>query len=260
MPGLTVIVPCRDNEAILRPCLASARGVADELFVVDSGSTDATRDIAAEYADRVVVHEYVNSAAQKNWAIPQAAHEWVMILDTDERLTPALADEIRALLDGTPAHDGYRIRRRNHFFGRPIHHCGWERDDCLRLFKRDKSRYEDKHVHADVIVEGGDVGRLEGKLLHYTYTSFDQYLEKFGRYTTWAALDLRDAGKRPTAWNLLGRPAFRFVKMYLLRGGCRDGRAGLILCLLAAFSVFMKYAKLWGLEREDAAKRQAAGE
>lgn len=251
MPELTVLVPCFNNEAILRPCLESARPVADELFVVDSGSTDATRDIAAEFTDRIVVHEYVNSAAQKNWAIPQARHPWVLVLDTDERIPPELAEEIRFVLSGEPAHDGYRIHRQNHFFGQPIHYCGWERDDCLRLFRRDRSRYETKHVHADVIVEGGDVGWLNGRLLHYTYASFDQYLEKFGRYTTWSARDLHAAGKRPTARNLLWRPAFRFVKMYLLRKGYRDGTAGLILCMLAAFSVFMKYAKLWEIERAE---------
>jgi len=249
---LTVLVPCYNVEAILRPCLESVAPIADELLVVDSGSTDRTRAIAAEFTDRILVHEYVHSAAQKNWTIPQAAHEWVLVIDTDERATPALQREIRALLDGEPAHDGYRIRRRNHFFGKPIRHCGWERDDVLRLFRRDLSRYEDKHVHADVLVQGGNVGRLQGELVHYTYTSFDQYLEKFGRYTTWSARDLREAGKRPTAWNLLARPAFRFLRMYVWRRGFLDGRAGLILCALAAFSVFMKYAKLWGMLRDEA--------
>jgi glycosyltransferase involved in cell wall biosynthesis len=256
MPRLTVLVPCCNNEDIIRPCLESVRDIADELLVVDSGSTDRTPAIARQYADRLLEHEYVNSAAQKNWAIPQAAHEWVMVIDTDERATRELQQEIRRLLDGEPEQDGYYIHRQNHFFGYPIRHCGWERDDCLRLFKRDQSRYEEKHVHADVIVRSGRVGRLAGKLLHYTYSSFDQYLEKFGRYTTWSALDLQAAGKRATAWNLAGRPVFRFVKMYLLRQGFRDGMPGLILCLLAAFSVFMKYAKLWGLQ--ETARRDAA--
>lgn len=255
MPKLTVLVPCFNNESILRPCLASAAPVADELLVVDSGSTDQTRAIAGEFTDRILVHEYVNSATQKNWALPQAAHEWVMVLDTDERLTPELQAEIQALLRQAPPCDGYRIRRQNHFFGTPIHHCGWERDDCLRLFRRDGSRYEDKHVHADVLVQSGRVGRLAGTLLHYTYTSFDQYLEKFGRYTTWAARDLLATGKSPTFGNLLCRPVFRFCKMFFLRQGFRDGLPGLILCQLAAFSVFMKYAKLWGLVRGE---RQAA--
>ncbi|MBN1256180.1 MAG: glycosyltransferase family 2 protein [Planctomycetes bacterium] len=253
MSKLTVIVPCYNNEAILRDCLASVQPFADEIFVVDSGSIDRTREIAREFTDRVVEHEYVNSATQKNWAIPQATHAWVMIIDTDERATPELQREIKSLLSAPsePEQDGYYIHRQNHFFGVPIKHCGWERDDCLRLFKRDLSRYEDKHVHADVLVSSGKVGHLESKLLHFTYESFAQYLEKFGRYTTWSAKDLLAAGKRPTACNLCLRPAFRFFKMYILRQGFRDGIPGLILCILAAFSVFMKYAKLWGMLRQN---------
>ncbi|MFH0910882.1 MAG: glycosyltransferase family 2 protein [Planctomycetota bacterium] len=252
MPKLTVLVPCLNAEALLRECLESVAPVADEILVVDSGSTDRTREIARAFTGRVLVHDYANSAAQKNWAIPQAAHEWVLVIDTDERATSELRRELRALLAGEPAEDGFRILRQNYFFGTPIRHCGWERDDVLRLFRRDRGRYEEKRVHADVLVEGGRVGRLEGRLLHYTYTGFDQYLEKFGRYTTWAAEDLLDAGKRPTAWNLLARPAFRFFRMYVLRRGFLDGIPGLILCTLAAMSVFMKYAKLWAILREKA--------
>lgn len=247
MPKLTVIVPCFNVEDIIHDCIASVAPFADEIFVVDSGSTDRTREIAAKFTDRIVVHEYVNSATQKNWAIPQAAHEWVMVIDTDERATPELQEEIKSLMAGEPEYDGYYIHRQNYFFGYPINHCGWERDDCLRIFKRDSSRYEDKHVHADVLVDSGRIGRLESKFFHYTYTTFDQYLEKFGRYTTWSALDLKAAGKKPSVRNILFRPVFRFFKMYILRQGFRDGLPGLILCMLAAFSVFMKNAKLWGM-------------
>ncbi len=251
MPKLTVIVPCRNEETMIRDCLESVKW-ADEIFVVDSGSTDRTVEIAREYTARVVEHEYVNSAAQKNWAIPQATHEWVMVIDCDERATAELQDEIRGLLGGgDPACDGYWIYRKNTFFGKPVNHCGWERDKVLRLFRRDRSRYQDKHVHAEVMVEG-TVGVLKGKLEHHTYRSFDQYLEKFGRYTTWSALDLRRQGKKATFGRIFLRPVFRFIKMYVLRQGFRDGTAGLVLCWLAAFSVFMKYAKLWVMQRVDA--------
>ncbi len=251
MPALTVLVPCKNEEANLQACLDTVSW-ADELFVVDSGSTDRSREIAREYTDRVVEHPYVNSATQKNWAIPQARHEWVLVIDCDERASPELQQEIQALLAGTPDQDGYVIRRQNWFFGKPIRHCGWDADDVLRLFKRDFGRYEDKHVHANVIVSTGRVGRLQGRLAHHTYRSFDQYLEKFGRYTTWGALDLRDRGKHATPWDLATRPAFRFVRQYVLRQGFRDGTAGLILCGLAAFNVFVKYAKLWAIRRAEA--------
>ena len=250
MTKLTVIVPCRNEERMIRDCLESVKW-ADEIFVVDSGSTDRTLDIAREYTSRIVVHEYVNSAAQKNWAIPQATHEWVLVIDCDERATPELQNEIRALLEGEPACAGYEVFRKNTFFGKPVNHCGWERDKVLRLFLRDKCRYQDKHVHAEVIVDG-KVGVLRGKLEHHTYRSFDQYLEKFGRYTTWSALDMKRQGKKATFWRIFSRPVFRFFKMYFLRQGFRDGTAGLVLCWLAAFSVFMKYAKLWVMQRVDA--------
>jgi len=251
MPELSVIVPCRNEEANIRACLETVRW-ADEILVVDSGSTDRTLDIARAFTDRVLVHEYVNSATQKNWAIPRAKHDWVMIIDCDERATPELQAEIRGLLAGQPAQDGYVIHRQNWFFGKPIRHCGWDGDDVLRLFRRDLGRYEEKHVHANVIVASGRVGHLQGRLEHHTYRSFDQYLEKFGRYTTWGALDLKARGRRPTVWNLTLRPCFRFVRQYVLRQGFRDGLAGLILCGLAACNVFVKYAKLWALLRAEA--------
>ncbi|MHC4885075.1 MAG: glycosyltransferase family 2 protein [Planctomycetota bacterium] len=256
MVPLSVIIPCCNNEEIIRECIESVKPFADEIFVVDSGSTDRTREIAAEYTDRVVEHEYVNSATQKNWAIPQAKNEWVMIIDTDERATPELQAEIKDLFESEPEQDGYTIHRQNHFFGAPIHHCGWERDDCLRIFQRDH-RYEDKHVHADVIVPSGKVGHLKGKLTHYTIRSWKQYMGKFDQMTTWAAEDRLQQGRSAGLFNLFLRPVFRFFKMYILRRGFLDGLPGLILCMLAAFSVFLKYAKLWALLRTQAAQPQA---
>ncbi len=250
MSKLTVIVTCKNEEKNIRSCLETVKW-ADELMVVDSGSTDRTLEIVREYTDRILEHEYINAATQRNWAIPQAAHEWVFIVDSDERVTPELQAEICALMAGTPEHDGYRIRRRNWFFGVEMPHCGWERDTVLRLFRRGAGRYEDRHVHADMVVDG-TVGHLENSFEHRPYRSFDNYLEKFGRYTTWSALDLRARGKRPTFRNLVGRPFFRFFKMFVLRQGFRSGLAGFILSGLAAGSVFMKYAKLWVILRAEA--------
>ena len=258
MPKLTVLVPCYNNEDILRDCLDSVKW-ADEILVVDSGSTDRTREIAAEYTTRTLVHPYENSAAQKNWAIPQATHEWVMVIDTDERATPELQREIQTLLATEPPLDAYAIWRLNHFFGIAIRRCGWERDDVIRIFRKDL-RYHQRHVHADIAVDAARVGHLRGRLLHYTYNTFDQYFEKFSRYTTWSAKDLLAEGARPTAINLLGRPMWRFFRQFILRQGFRDGIPGLILCGLAAVSVFTKYAKLWGMlrNRERGGKDGAA--
>jgi glycosyltransferase involved in cell wall biosynthesis len=250
---LTVLVPTRNEEANLAACLESVKW-ADELFVVDSFSTDRTLEIAAEFGARVVQHEYVNSAAQKNWAIPHAANNWVFILDADERVPPELAEEIRAALalpDSERA-AAYSVRRRTFFFGREIRHCGWDTDSVIRLFGKRKARYPEMWVHANMEVDGA-VGAFRHRLLHYTYTSMDQYFEKFGRYTTWSAKDLAERGRRATLLNLVARPVCRFAKMYFIRLGFLDGLAGAVLCGLAACSVFTKYAKLWEMQRKERA-------
>jgi glycosyltransferase involved in cell wall biosynthesis len=246
---LSVLVPTKNEIANVRACLDSVRW-ADEVVVVDSGSTDGTVEAARAVADRVLEHEYVNSAAQKNWALPQLAHRWALIVDADERVTPALRAEIEAVLEDGARLDGYWIRRANHFLGKPIRSAGWQRDKVLRLFDRTQGAYEPLHVHAEVSISGGSsrVGALREPLLHDTYRDLDQYFEKFQRYTRWSAEDLRERGVRASAARLLLRPPLRFLRMWLLEGGFREGRHGIVLCGLAAFSVFMKYARRWESE------------
>ena len=137
MPKLTALIPCRNESVNIRDCLESVKW-ADEIFVVDSFSTDDTLDICREYTDRIIQHEYVNSAAQKNWAIPQATHSWVLIVDADERVPPDLADEIRRIVADDGPRDGYYLKRRSYFLGRLIHYSGWQHDRVLRLFRRDR--------------------------------------------------------------------------------------------------------------------------
>ena len=240
---LSVLVPTKNEEPNIRAVLESVR-FAEEVVVVDSGSTDGTLPIARSIADRVLEHEYVNSAAQKNWAIPQLTHRWILIVDADERVTPELRAEIERVLADPARLDGYWIHRDNHFLGKPIRTAGWQRDKVLRLFDRTKGAYEPLHVHAEVLIRGR-VGTLQHKLVHHTYRSLDQYFEKFGRYTRWSAADLKARGVRASAMRLLVRPWLRFLRMYVLEGGFREGRAGIVLCMLAAFSVFTKYARRW---------------
>jgi glycosyltransferase involved in cell wall biosynthesis len=217
---------------------------AEEVVVVDSGSTDGTLAIARAIADRVLEHEYVNSAAQKNWALPKLTHRWVLIVDADERVTPALRAEIESVLANPARADGYWIGRANHFLGTPIRSAGWQRDRVLRLFDRTKGEYEPLHVHAEVRIRGR-VESLNARLVHHTYRDLDAYFEKFGRYTRWSAEDLKKKGVRASPSRLLFRPWLRFLRMYVLEGGFREGRAGIVLCMLAAFSVFTKYARRW---------------
>ncbi len=255
---LSVLVPTKNEEGNLRDCLQSVRW-ADEVVVVDSGSVDETVAIATEIADRVLEHEYVNSAAQKNWALPRLTHRWTLIVDADERVTPALRAEIERVLGDPDRADGYWIRRANHFLGRPIRSAGWQRDKVLRLFDRTKGEYEPFHVHAEVVVRGR-VGMLRERLRHDTYRDLDRYFEKFARYTRWSAADLKRRGIRASAARLLFRPWLRFFRMYVLEGGFREGRRGIVLCMLAAFSVFTKYARRWEDEVASPGEERPAGE
>ncbi|RLD96439.1 MAG: glycosyltransferase family 2 protein [Aquificota bacterium] len=246
---LTVIVPTLNEEENLQACLESVAW-ADEIIVVDSGSTDATLEIAQSLADRILEHEYINSATQKNWAIPQATHPWVMIVDADERVTPELKKEIQRVLEA-PKHQGYSIGRLNHFLGHPLRHGGWspKEDRNIRLFMRDKGRYEDKEVHADVIVEGS-VGHLRHPLIHYSYRSLDQYFRKMERYTRWAAMDIAKKGS-PVKWHHVTlRPLGDFIKLYFMKLGFLDGFPGLIIALLSAYYVMVKYSRAWEIEKK----------
>jgi glycosyltransferase involved in cell wall biosynthesis len=240
---ISVLVPTFNEEANIGDCLAGLTW-ADELVVVDSFSTDRTVEISRQHATRVLEHEYVDSATQKNWALPQLIHEWVLIVDADERVTPELRDEIVAVLADPNRLDGYLIYRLNHFMGRKVRYCGWQNDCCLRLFRKSLGRYQDREVHADIELNGR-AGHLRNKLLHYTFTSFDQYMKKFDTYTIRAAGDREEKTPRVRWHHLTLRPAFRFFKRYVLNLGFLDGLTGLMICGLGAFSVFMKYARLW---------------
>jgi glycosyltransferase involved in cell wall biosynthesis len=248
MSKLTVLIPCKDELQHIRACIESVRPIADEILVADSGSTDGTLDVVRSLGGcRIIQRDYVNSADFKNWAIPQASHEWVLVVDADERVTPELVAEIRSLFDFPPPCDGYSLRRDNFFLGHPIRYCGWSTPRLVRLFRRDASRYQSRRVHADVIVASGRIGRLQKPLLHYTALDFDRFLAKQQRYANWSALDAYDAGKRSTWLKLATHAPLRFLQLFLLRGGILDGRAGIVVCGLAAWYTFLKDAKLWSL-------------
>ncbi len=246
---LTVIIPCKNERKNIRPCIESARRVADEVLVADSGSTDGTLDIVAEIGGcRVVEREYVNSGNFKNWAIPQARHAWVLIVDADERVTPELAAEINDLLESGPPRDGYHVYRANYFLGHRIRHGGWGSDKVLRFFRRDLGRYQGESDHAEVHVSTGNVGRLRGRLEHFTYWTYDQYFRKLERYTVQSAESRFADGKRTSFARLLLSGPLRFLHCYLVRLGFLDGLAGLQICTLTGLSSFIKQVRLWELQ------------
>jgi glycosyltransferase involved in cell wall biosynthesis len=245
---LSAIVTSFNEEVNIRECLDSL-GFADEVLLVDSFSTDRTLDIARQIPGvRVLQREYFGSAAQKNWAMDQTSNPWILIVDADERVTPELAREIVDLLDTGPSADYYSIRRRNLFLDRLIRHSGWSTDKVVRLVRRGAARYPKRRVHADIRPEG-PAPVLQHSLLHYTFRSLGQYLEKLHRYAEWGAADAYRKGKKPGAVQLFLRPVWRFVRMYVFQAGFLDGRHGLVLCTLQAYGVFLKWAKLWEWRR-----------
>lgn len=243
MTPLSIIILLHNEEHKIRAAVASAQW-ADEILIVDDFSTDNSINIVHEYHVRVVQHKYESYAAQVNWGLQQAAHDWVFVLDSDERITDALRDEILGLLQKVPEHDGYLLYRESLFLGNKIRYCGWQDDTVTRLFNRHKGIHSVLTDHSDITIDGS-VGRLKHKMLHDTYADFDEYFMKMKRYSDRGALDMSNAGKRVTWVHLTLRPLFRFIKMYVLRFGFLDGKLGLILCGLTAFYVFTKYAKAW---------------
>jgi glycosyltransferase involved in cell wall biosynthesis len=247
---LTVLIPAKNERMNIRPCIESARLVADEILVADSGSTDGTLEIVARIGGcRVIERELINFSDFKNWAIPQAAHPWVLILDADERVSPALAAEIRGVLAEPPETvDGYWIGRENYFMGRRIRHCGWNSDAVLRLIRRDQCRYTRRRVHEWMDVAPERAARLRHELLHYPVWTYDRYLAKLAHYSRLGAQDLHDRGRKASVGSMLFRVPLRFLQLYLLRLGFLDGPAGLQICMLTAFGSFLKQARLWELD------------
>jgi len=255
---LSVIIPTFNEEGTIEDCLASV-AFADEILVVDSFSTDRTVALAQARGARVLQREYGYSAQQKNWAIPQARHEWVLLVDADERVSAPLRDEIRDLLARGPAADGYWIRRANHFLGKRIRFCGWGSDRVIRLFRRDVARYQDRQVHAEIDL-AGPLPALRHPLEHHTFRSWSQYWRKLDLYSEWGARQMFLEGRRTSGMQILWRPLGRFVRMYLLRLGFLEGTHGVVLSMLGAFTVYLKHARLWEMQRAAAARGAAAAE
>jgi glycosyltransferase involved in cell wall biosynthesis len=243
--SLSVTVITRDEEAHLEACLESVAW-ADEIVVVDAQSGDRTVEIANKYTSRVFVRPWPGFAAQKNFALDQATSPWVLSLDADERVLPELREEIRQVLAADGPLDGYYVPRQNVFLGRVIRHGGLFPDHQLRLFRRGAGRFRDVRVHEGVEVTGR-VGHLRGALLHSSYRSVADFVERADRYSTLAAQDLVARGTRVSWIDFVARPAARFCSMYLLRAGFLDGAHGLLLALLYAYYVLLRTAKAWEL-------------
>lgn len=239
--GISATIITWNEEANIRACLESLAWV-DEIVVCDAISEDATVAICQEHGAKVVREPWLGYARQKNRCLELASQDWILSVDADERVSPALRAEIERAA-GSGEHDGYRIPRRNYFGGRWIRHGGWYPDYTLRLFRRGRGRFIDREVHEEVQV-AGTVGTLREPLEHRTYRDIADFLHRMDRYSTLSALEYHKQGRRPRLMDLLLRPPATFLKMYLLRWGVLDGYAGFLLATLSACYTFAKYAKL----------------
>ena len=245
---LSLVIIARDAAHELSDCLASAAFAADAV-VVESGSTDDTAAVAARCGARVIEHAWEGFGPQKNFAVGQASHDWVLCLDVDERVTPELAAAIAALFAaGPPAAAAYSIARRNRFLGRWLAHGEGYPDWNIRLFDRRRARWSDDLVHEKVVADG-TAARVDGDLLHASAESIDAYIAKQNRYTTVQAEQMHARGERASAGQLVFSPVARFLRFYVFRLGFLDGLAGFAHIAIGAFASFLKYAKLRALQQ-----------
>jgi glycosyltransferase involved in cell wall biosynthesis len=249
--SLSIVIITLNEEANLPRTLESVKW-ADEIVVLDAGSTDRTREIAESFHARFIVEPWKGFAAQKNSALQKATGDWLLSLDADEEVEPALGQEIRETLSKNPAQSGFWIPRKNFFLGRWIRHGGFYPDPKLRLFRRGKGAFEERLVHEDVRIQG-PTAKLQNHLLHHAYPTLDSYLEHMNRYSSLGAE--MAVARRQVGFSFLDiviRPRLTFFYNYFLRGGFLDGREGLLLHRYHADYVSWKYAKAWERGRNSA--------
>lgn len=260
MNDITAIIPCFNEEKNICDAIKSCL-FADEIIIVDSFSTDNTVPLIKDYIIRhskitLLQHEYIHSAAQKNWVIPQAKNDWIFLLDADELTHPKLIKEIRDTVNASIPDDrtqevAFWIGRDNYFMNKKLNHI-WRGDAVIRLFRKSQCQYENKNVHAEIITQG-NIGRLKQRLAHDTYKGkgLEAHLLKGQKYTTWAALDRVNKIERITSYHLLIKPLFGFFKRYILQRGFLDGKQGFIISCMGAWNIFIRNVKVWRMHEGE---------
>jgi len=239
---ISVAIITRNAAPALDRCLASV-GFADEIVVLDQGSTDDTAAVCTRHGAALHQSEWLGFGPTKQKAVDLCRNRWVLSIDSDEEITPELQAAITSLPDA-PAEAAFAINRLSRFLGKWIRHCGWHPEHVVRLFDRERAAFNDKPVH-EAIETKQKVGRLTGLLKHYTYETMGQYITKLNRYTTLAAQQMHADGRTVSLWQALVRAEATFWRMFILRGGILDGWTGAVLCWSSGFSVLAKYVKLW---------------
>jgi glycosyltransferase involved in cell wall biosynthesis len=243
---ISVAVITRNAAADLERCLRSV-AFADEVVVLDQGSTDETGEVCRQAGALLHQTEWLGFGPTKAKAVSLCCNRWVLSLDSDEEVTPELATVIAGLPDDSPE-AAFAVNRLSRFLGAWIRHCGWHPEYVVRLFDTERAAFNDKPVH-EAVETAGPVRRLPGLLHHHTYDTLESYLDKMNRYSTLSAREMNAAGRRSSLAAAVFRAQGTFWRMWLLRGGLLDGWRGTVLCLVSGFYTLGKYVKLWQLNR-----------
>lgn len=245
MSGLSAVIITLNEEKNLDRCLRSVVGIVDEIVVVDSGSTDATIEIAKRYNAKIIIEPFRGYVEQKNFADAQASNDRILSIDADEALSPELDTAIRQI-KGNEKFDAYEVKRLTNYCGHRIRHCGWYPDRKIRLFNRKKGKWEGEQIHELWQPYRSDisVGRLSGDLLHYSYYTLSDHLKQIEKFTEIMARRDVENGKNSSQLKAIASSYWKFIQSYILRLGFLDGAPGFQVCLLSAFATYIKYSKI----------------
>lgn len=260
MASLSVVIITYNEEKNIRRCLESVRGLAAEIVVVDSLSTDGTEGICHEFGVRFIEQAFLGYIEQKNFALDQAVHDMVLSLDADEALDePLRAAIVQVMEDGFPA-DGYMMNRCSNYCGKWIRHGSWYPDRKLRLWNRRKGRWGGVNPHDKVEMQAGSrITRLPGDILHYSYYSFSEHIAQLNRFTSIQAAAMYKQGKRASLIKLVASPVAAFIAGYFFKGGFLDGADGLMIARSVSYQTFAKYVKLLELQRKGVTSGEPGG-
>lgn len=249
MPKISAAIITYNEEKNIERCILSLKEVADEIVVIDSGSTDQTQVIAENLGAVVIKNSFEGHIQQKNFAITKTSNDWVISLDADEALSDELKQSILSVknqLDG----DGYTFNRLTNYCGKWIKHCGWYPDTKLRLFRKGAGAWGGKNPHDKYILKSGNPKFLKGDILHYTFYSVDEHKAQIVKFTDIAAQSLFELGKKSNWFKIYGKAIFKFIRNYFLKLGFLDGITGFHICRLSAHATYLRYYKLLKLQKQ----------
>jgi glycosyltransferase involved in cell wall biosynthesis len=243
MIKLSAAIIVFNEERNIARCLDSLQGLADEIIIVDSQSTDKTIEIANNYQVKIHQQEFLGYAAQKNLANSLCSYEYIISLDADEVISEKLKQEI-LLLKTNFAADAYELNRLTNYAGKWVHHCGWYPDRKIRIFKKELAKWGGPRLHETLEINSTNIKRLNSDLLHYSFHSEEDHLKQIEKFTNISSKELFDKGKRATIYHLYIKPFIRFITDYIIKLGVLDGATGYTVCKNSAYAAYLKYSKL----------------